>query len=829
MRPDPGSHLSGHPGRHHMKNEKVMSAAGRSAPTIRSAVMAVVITMLLSNGFIFMCGTAFQLEFKILPALVFTFIASAAPAVIHYLNRRYLSIGAFIGAPLTFIVMMIFDWFEVRQGLLAFLYYVKLYAFYWFPGFYAEPDDGNTMVLTLLIAYNLVAACVTVFVLIRRKWIPAALLYYLPLFICAVANIVMRPSQIACLIAASGVFLLLLTHAFRHKRPVTAERAIMLLTVPILGTTLLTAAVFPESKYGRDEWARDFLTSLQERIDEASGKDDPVSRILDTVINGFTNPGGGVSNDVFSPLFATKTNLSLVGPFDPPKDRILTVYRRHNADYIGDPSRYTGNILYLKVESLDRYEDNTLSSTNIITRRSKIYADGYEPDPVSAQYMLTITPLESSGVDVVPFYTDFYTMEDTVGNNVNPYNTTHTNATDYAASPLPVRTGNIYSEWYLNQYVYNTALKVPKSTENALTMSGKLPDWYMEVYLGHIEMSDADKVRGVTDFVRNLHPYDVNTEIPPEDVDFVPWFVSEAESGICVHYAITSVILLRMIGVPARYVRGYVDTRSYDYTESVIFASQAHAWFEFFVPEYGWIMGDSTPGYAQDASNFNIDAVSKVSPEIETSAFSKGNYTYEPPETTAAVTESSETPETSANEDGTTPTPTPMVPADQDPADPSHTNSQMHPELHETNYVYSTDEQPGGLTEFEKTMIKVLAVILIAAIAVWLLFMLVKIAFAIYWKNRFNTEKINDRAVAYYHYYRFMGRVFGFTLPQKPTDIAEKAVFSGRDISAKELNMLLAACKEHMKACSTSFSRVKSYLFRFFEINIREKKTGDHR
>ena len=110
-------------------------------------------------------------------------------------------------------------------------------------------------------------------------------------------------------------------------------------------------------------------------------------------------------------------------------------------------------------------------------------------------------------------------------------------------------------------------------------MSGKLPEWYMEVYMGHIEMSDADKVRGVTEFVSNLHPYDQNTELPPDDADFVPWFVSDAESGICVHYAVTTVILLRMIGVPARYVRGYVDTRSYDNAESVIFASQAHAWF----------------------------------------------------------------------------------------------------------------------------------------------------------------------------------------------------------------------------------------------------------
>ncbi|MBR3277497.1 MAG: hypothetical protein IKG01_01130 [Lachnospiraceae bacterium] len=809
-----------------MRTEKIVQINEKTSPSMISAAMAVVIPMLLSIGFIFMYGTAAELEFSVLKVLLLTFITSLASTVIHFLNRKKLSIGAFISAPVTFILMMIFNWFRVKEGLLAFLYYVKLYAFYWFPGIYDIPEEPDVTVLAFLAAYNLVAACVTSFVLLRRKWIPAALLYYLPLFICSVANIIMRPSQVPCLIAASGVFMLLLTHVLRHKRAATAERALLIVTVPVLSLTLLTAVIFPEKRYGRDEWARDLLTSIQESIEESTSKDSALSRMLDTILNGFTNPEAeGVNSNIFSPLYATRTNLSRVGPFDPPQDRILTVYRKRNTDYSGDISRYNGNILYLKIESLDRYEDNTLSSSSMIKNNSKIYADGYEPDPQSAQYSLTITPLESSGVDVVPYYTDFYSMEDIDPARVSPYNTTHNYVTDYAASPLPVKTGNIYSEWYLDWYVYNTALKVPKATENALTMSGKLPDWYMEVFLGHIEMSDADKVRGVTEFVRNLHPYDENTECPPEDVDFVPWFVSEAESGICVHYAITSVILLRMIGVPARYVRGYVDTRSYDNAESVIYASQAHAWFEFFVPEYGWIMGDSTPGYAQDAANFNIDAVSRVSPEIETASFSKGNYTYEPPETTAETTETEETTETSLNEDGTTPTPTPVptVPAGQDPSDPSRQTDPNHPELYGIISYSTSDGEESGLTALEKNIIKLFAIVLIAAIAIWLLLMLAKLVFAIYWKKQFKAEKINDRAIACYHYYRFMGRVFGFALPAKADDIAEKAAFSEGGITQKELAMLNKVCAEHMKACSGSFSRIKMSIYRLMEIKIRNQ------
>lgn len=790
----------------------------RTTPSIRSMIITVFTSMLLSTGFTFMYGTAIQIDIKILPALILTLIFSVAFTVIHSLNGKNLSTGALIAAPALFVVMLIFNIFKVKDGLLSFLYYIKLYAFYWFPGIYVEPEDGDASLFAFLMAYNLAAVCVTAYVMSKRSWIPGALLNYLPLFIVSVANIVMRPSQVPCLIAASGVFMLLLAHVLRNKKPATAERALLILTVPVAGLTLLTAVVFPESRYGRDKWASDFLESIQESVEKASGKDDPVSRMIETALHGFNNPNGDSNSDIFSPLYSTMTNLSKVGPFDPPQDRILTVYRKNNPGYDGSTRRYNGHILYIKVESLDKYENNKLSSTPI---RNNIYLKDYEPELQEAQYSLTITPLENSGVDIVPYYTDFYTMQDLSTSKVSPFNTTHEGKHDFAASSLPVKTGNIYSEWYVKEYVYKTALRVPKATENALTMSGKLPDWYLDVFWGRVEMSDADKVRGVTEFVRNLHPYDINTEMPPEDVDFVPWFVSDAESGICVHYAITSVILLRMIGVPARYVRGYVDTRSYDNAESVIYASQAHAWFEFFVPEYGWIMGDSTPGYAQDAANFNIDAVSKVSPDIETASFSRGNYTYEPPETTSA----SETSETTSESEPSTPsgsTPTPPVPDGQQQTGPSMPTDPGVVIF--TGNDHQSDGKARELTAFEKGLIKSLLTILITAVSVWLLLMLFKLVFFLYWKNRFDAESINDKAVAYYHYYCLMGRIFRFQVPQASSAIAEKAAFSENGLTPKELNMLLTDCKEHMTACSKSFSRIRLSLYRLLEIKVRGHK-----
>ena len=809
-----------------MRTERIMTVKENFSPSASSAFIAVFISMLLSMGFIFMFGTAFDLEFEFFPAFILFFITSLGFTVIHYMNKMKLSAGALIAAPALLAVMLLFDWFNLQKGLLAFLYYVKFYAFYRLPGFYAEPDEKSATVFAFIIAYIMAVSCSTTFVLLRRKWVPLALLSYLPLFICSVANIVMRPSQISCLVTASGIFLLLLAHALRNKKHQTAELSLLILAVPVIAVTLLTGLVFPEKNYTRDELAKNILVSIQESIDKASSKDDPVSRMLDTAINGFRNPNAESHSNFFSPLYSTTTDLSHVGPFDPPQDRIMTVYRTDNPYYQGDVEPYRGNIMYLKVESLDKYEDNTLSSTKV---KMKIYADWYEPSYEDGQYEIAITPLTDAGVDISPYYSDFYSTPGLENPAVNPYNNTRNNVYTYASCNVPVKTGNIYNDWYLDQYVYKTALTVPKATENALTMSGKLPDWYMEVFLGHIEMSDAEKVRRVTEYVRGLHPYDENTELPPEDVDFVPWFVSEAESGICVHYAITSVILLRMIGVPARYVRGYVDTRSYNNAESVIFASQAHAWFEFFVPEYGWIMGDATPGYGIDAENFNINAVAKVSPEINNAAFSRENYktarengAYETAPTTETIeVTTSETDSTDTS--GSTPTPTaapgqdPSIPSFKiEPSATSYYDGQVHND-------YEFPENP-VFSEKDLAIVKAFAVVLIAAVFVVLLILTVKLVFAAYWLNRVNTESINNKAISCYHYYRLMGRIFRFELPSKATEIAEKATFSGGDISPKELKMLLTTCKEHMTACSNSFSRYKLALYRLLSVEFKEHK-----
>ncbi len=67
--------------------------------------------------------------------------------------------------------------------------------------------------------------------------------------------------------------------------------------------------------------------------------------------------------------------------------------------------------------------------------------------------------------------------------------------------------------------------------------------------------------------------------------------------GYCQHYASTMTVLLRLAGVPARFVQGFLpgqrDPRTGD---EVVLNSNSHAWVEVFFPGYGWVPFDPTGG-----------------------------------------------------------------------------------------------------------------------------------------------------------------------------------------------------------------------------------------
>lgn len=83
--------------------------------------------------------------------------------------------------------------------------------------------------------------------------------------------------------------------------------------------------------------------------------------------------------------------------------------------------------------------------------------------------------------------------------------------------------------------------------------------------------------------------------------DPVAEFLFEKKQGYCEYFATAAVMLLRLEGVPARYVTGYnVQMGNHKLDHFVVREKDAHAWIEVYLPG-GWVEADPTPAAEYEA------------------------------------------------------------------------------------------------------------------------------------------------------------------------------------------------------------------------------------
>ncbi len=104
-----------------------------------------------------------------------------------------------------------------------------------------------------------------------------------------------------------------------------------------------------------------------------------------------------------------------------------------------------------------------------------------------------------------------------------------------------------------------------------------------------------EQATAITDWLRNNIAYDLNIEAPPSDVDPIDYLLFTSRQGYCTYYASAEVILLRSLGIPARFAAGF-NQGQFDQVTGVyhVLERNAHAWPEVFFPNYGWIEFEPT-------------------------------------------------------------------------------------------------------------------------------------------------------------------------------------------------------------------------------------------
>ena len=104
-----------------------------------------------------------------------------------------------------------------------------------------------------------------------------------------------------------------------------------------------------------------------------------------------------------------------------------------------------------------------------------------------------------------------------------------------------------------------------------------------------------DQARALESYLRNNYGYTLDLSGTPQ-ADPLAYFLFSRRAGHCEYFAAAMTVMMRSLGVPARYVNGFL---SGEYNELggdfIIRARDAHSWVEVFFPDYGWITFDPTP------------------------------------------------------------------------------------------------------------------------------------------------------------------------------------------------------------------------------------------
>lgn len=97
--------------------------------------------------------------------------------------------------------------------------------------------------------------------------------------------------------------------------------------------------------------------------------------------------------------------------------------------------------------------------------------------------------------------------------------------------------------------------------------------------------------------------------VPGENDDYVDQFLFETKIGYCDNFSTSMAILLRSIGIPTRWVKGYTGGEFLEYSEEdsskqiyEITNNNAHSWVEVYFPNQGWVPFEPTKGFTNSVS-----------------------------------------------------------------------------------------------------------------------------------------------------------------------------------------------------------------------------------
>jgi transglutaminase-like putative cysteine protease len=158
-------------------------------------------------------------------------------------------------------------------------------------------------------------------------------------------------------------------------------------------------------------------------------------------------------------------------------------------------------------------------------------------------------------------------------------------------------------------------------SERYLQLPDQLPDRVRALAASIVADVPADnrylQAAAIEAYLKETYPYTMDTAVPPDGTDFVDQFLFETREGYCDHFSTAMVVLLRSIGIEARWVKGFapgtLDSKRPD--TYVVRHADAHSWVEVRFAGAGWVPFEPTP-----AAAFAVGAGSAAGASPEASA-----------------------------------------------------------------------------------------------------------------------------------------------------------------------------------------------------------------
>lgn len=535
----------------------------------------------------------------------------------------------------------------------------------------------------------------TLWALGRRKWVGFALLPgFLPLVTCFIVTDT-TPATPFLLPLLAGYLLIALTQLIRKRDMRQNNRMIAVLLVPVLLFTFVLSVFSDDPHVQQAQAAQIKFVNLLNKIIDSGGQSN----------NGLIDVGGAP---------AATVDLSDIGPLNPSDKKVMTVRAEHSG------------LFYLRGQAYDTYTGTSWEASLDTTSES-----GWPTITDAPLFEASITTIYNLDLRYFPYYVqdEHWTAHLENGEYANP-NRKKSYTFTYA---IPAD-GEVSLELPLSEAARTNYTQLPQDTlQAALEILDEL--------FGSTSYTEAEKVEIITDYVQNSASYDLKTKAMPDSAkDFALWFLTESDTGYCVHFASAATVLLRAAGIPARYVSGYIS-----YTvpgvDVPVTGEQAHAWVEYYSSSggQGWTVLEATPG-AEDL--------------------------VEPPTTEPTVpSETTQPEETTLPEETTQPEETEESTALTRPTNtlPTETPSQT----------------PVEIPEWVDTVLWIL-------LALALLF--VQFSLRLRLRNRWlNKGDHNNRALRRWKYVRYLAWLTKQKRPDRLRFLAEKAAYSQHTLTKPEL------------------------------------------